>query len=140
MAYLNRVTLIGNLGKDPETRFMPNGDAVANLSLATVETWKDKDGERQEKTEWHRVIFYRKLAEVAGKYLKKGNPLYVEGRLQTRQWTDKNNQERYITEIIGADLKMLGQPSSGSKGASKKSSGNRSKQSRLDDDDNDEPF
>lgn len=135
-AYLNRVTLIGNLGKDPETRFMPNGDAVANLSLATVESWKDKDGELQEKTEWHRVIFYRKQAEVAGKYLKKGSSVFIEGRLATRKWTDKNGRDNYITETIGTDLKMLGTPDGAKSG--KKPAG-KPRQSRPDDDD-DEPF
>ena len=108
MASVNKVTLIGNLGKDPETRYMPNGDAVTNITLATTDTWKDKNGEKQEKTEWHRVTFYRKLAEIAGQYLKKGAPVYVEGRLETRKWTDKEGIERYTTEIIAHDMKMLG--------------------------------
>ncbi len=115
MASVNKVILIGNLGKDPETRYMPNGDAVTNITLATTETWKDKNGEKQEKTEWHRVTFYRKLAEIAGEYLKKGRPVYVEGRLETRKWTDKAGAERYTTEIIASDMKMLGsKPGSGS--------------------------
>jgi len=115
MASVNKVILIGNLGKDPETRYMPNGDAVTNITLATTETWKDKSGEKQEKTEWHRVTFYRKLAEIAGEYLKKGRPVYVEGRLETRKWTDKAGVERYTTEIIANDMKMLGsKPGSGS--------------------------
>jgi single-strand DNA-binding protein len=108
MASVNKVILIGNLGKDPETRYMQNGDAVTNITLATTETWKDKNGEKQEKTEWHRVTFYRKLAEIAGEYLKKGRPVYVEGRLETRKWTDKSGAERYTTEIIASDMKMLG--------------------------------
>ncbi len=108
MASVNKVILIGNLGKDPETRYMPNGEAVTNITLATTETWKDKSGEKQEKTEWHRVTFYRKLAEIAGEYLKKGRPVYVEGRLETRKWTDKAGVERYTTEIIASDMKMLG--------------------------------
>ena len=115
MASVNKVILIGNLGKDPETRYMPNGDAVTNITLATTETWKDKNGEKQEKTEWHRVTFYRKLAEIAGEYLKKGRPVYVEGRLETRKWTDKAGVERYTTDIIASDMKMLGtRPGSGS--------------------------
>ncbi|MDQ3185444.1 MAG: single-stranded DNA-binding protein [Pseudomonadota bacterium] len=115
MASVNKVILIGNLGKDPETRYMPNGDAVTNITLATTEAWKDKNGEKQEKTEWHRVTFYRKLAEIAGEYLKKGRPVYVEGRLETRKWTDKAGAERYTTEIIASDMKMLGsKPGSGS--------------------------
>src|SRR5687768_14235347 len=108
MASVNKVLLIGNLGKDPETRYMPTGDAVTNITLATTETWKDKNGEKQEKTEWHRVTFYRKLAEIAGEYLKKGRPVYVEGRLETRKWTDKAGVERYTTDVIATDMKMLG--------------------------------
>ena len=108
MASVNKVILIGNLGKDPETRYMPNGDAVTNITLATTENWKDKNGEKQEKTEWHRVTFYRKLAEIAGEYLKKGRPVYVEGRLETRKWTDKAGVERYTTDVIATDMKMLG--------------------------------
>jgi single-strand DNA-binding protein len=108
MASLNKVTLIGNLGQDPEVRYMPNGDAVTNITLATTEVWKDKNGEKQEKTEWHRVTFYRKLAEIAGEYLKKGRQIYVEGRLETRKWTDKEGKDRYTTEIIANEMKMLG--------------------------------
>lgn len=108
MASVNKVILIGNLGKDPETRYMSSGDAVTNISMATTDVWKDKNGEKREKTEWHRVTFYRKLAEIAGEYLKKGRPVYVEGRLETRKWTDKNGIDRYTTEIIATDMKMLG--------------------------------
>lgn len=115
MASVNKVILIGNLGKDPETRYMSNGDAVTNITLATTDTWKDKNGEKQEKTEWHRVTFYRKLAEIAGEYLKKGRSVYIEGRLETRKWTDKAGIERYTTDIIASDMKMLGnRPGSGS--------------------------
>lgn len=110
MASVNKVILIGNLGQNPEVRYMPNGDAVANISVATTDTWKDKvTGERQEKTEWHRVVFYRKLAEIVAEYLKKGAPVYVEGSLHTRQWTDKAGIERYQTEIIASEMRMLGQ-------------------------------
>src|SRR3990170_3281731 len=108
MASVNKVILIGNLGKDPETRYMPNGEAVTNITLATTETWKDKSGEKQEKTEWHRVTFYRKLAEIAGEYLKKGSQVYVEGRLETRKWQDKEGKDRYTTEIIADRMQMLG--------------------------------
>src|SRR5687768_3538613 len=108
MASVNKVILIGNLGKDPETRYMPNGDAVTNITLATTETWKDKNGEKQEKTEWHRVVFYDKLAEIAGEYLKKGRSVYVEGRLKTRKWQDKDGVEKYTTEIVATDMQMLG--------------------------------
>lgn len=111
MASVNKVIIIGNLGKDPETRYMPNGDAVTNITVATTETWKDKNGERQEKTEWHRVTFYRKLAEVAGEYLKKGMSVYVEGKLETTKWTDKAGIERYTTNIIASEMKMMGKKS-----------------------------
>lgn len=106
---VNRVILVGRLGKDVETKFMTSGDAVANASLATSETWKDKNGEKQEKTEWHSLVFYRRLAEIAGEYLKKGAQIYVEGKLQTRKWQDKETgQDRYMTEIIVNEMKMLG--------------------------------
>lgn len=108
MASLNRVLIIGHLGRDPETRFLPNGDAVCNVSIATTETWKDKSGERQEKTEWHRVTFYRRLAEIAGEYLKKGSQVYVEGRIETRKYQGKDGTEKYSTEIIASEMKMLG--------------------------------
>jgi single-strand DNA-binding protein len=106
---VNKVILIGYLGKDPVSKIMPNGDAVTNTSLATSESWKDKNGDKQEKTEWHNLTFYRKLAEIAGQYLKKGSLIYVEGKLQTRKWQDKETgQDRYTTEIIVSEMKMLG--------------------------------
>lgn len=109
MASLNRVTLIGNLGADPESRFVPSGDAICNIRVATSETWKDKQtGERKESVEWHRISFYGKLAEIAGQYLRKGSQVYVEGSLRTRKWTDKDGQERYSTEIRADEMKMLG--------------------------------
>lgn len=108
MASVNKVILIGNLGKDPETRYMPEGGAVTNLSLATTEKWKDKSGEQQEKTEWHRVSLFGKLAEIAGEYLKKGGQVYIEGRLQTRKWQDKDGQDKYTTEVVGNVMQMLG--------------------------------
>lgn len=108
MASVNKVILIGNLGRDPEVRFMPNGDAVCNFSIATTESWKDKAGQKQEKTEWHNIVMYRKLAEIAGEYLKKGRQVYLEGRLQTRKWQDKDNNDRYTTEIIADQMQMLG--------------------------------
>ena len=107
MASVNKVILVGNLGKDPEVRFMPNGEAVCNFSIATTENWKDKSGAKQEKTEWHNIVMYRKLAEIAGEYLKKGRPVYVEGRLQTRKW-EKDGVTRYSTEIIADSMQMLG--------------------------------
>jgi len=108
MASVNKVILVGNLGKDPESRFMSNGDAVTNITLATTDTWKDKNGEKQEKTEWHQIVFYRKLAEIVSEYCRKGQSVYVEGRLETRKWTDKNGVERYTTQIIADQMKMLG--------------------------------
>ena len=109
MASVNKVILVGNLGADPETRYMPNGDAVANIRLATTESWKDKaSGEKREITEWHRVVFYRKLAEIVGQYLKKGSSVYVEGRIRTRKWQDKEGQDRYTTEIEATEMQMLG--------------------------------
>lgn len=114
MATLNKVTLIGYLGHDPEMRYTAGGDAVAHLALATTETWKDKtSGEKKEATEWHRVVLYRKLGEIAGQYLKKGSLVYIEGRLQTRKWTGKDDVDRYTTEIIADDMRMLGARPSG---------------------------
>ena len=121
MASVNKVILVGNLGADPETRYMPNGDAVANIRLATTESWKDKDsGEKKEITEWHRVVFYRKLAEIVGQYLKKGSSVYIEGRIRTRKWQDKEGQERYTTEIEANEMQMLGGKPSGESAPSEK--------------------
>jgi single-strand DNA-binding protein len=108
MASVNKVILIGNLGRDPEIRYMPSGDAVANLNIATTEKWKDKGGEMQEQTEWHRVAFFGRQAEICGEYLRKGSSVYIEGRLQTRKWQDKDGNERYTTEIRGDRMQMLG--------------------------------
>lgn len=108
MASVNKAILIGNLGKDPDVRYSPDGSAITNITLATTETWKDKSGEKQEKTEWHRVAFFGKLAEIAGEYLKKGSQVYVEGRIQTRKWQDKDGQDRYTTEIVADKMQMLG--------------------------------
>ena len=108
MASVNKVILVGNLGRDPEMRYMPNGEAVCNFSIATTDSWKDKSGQKQERTEWHNIVMYRKLAEIAGEYLKKGRPVYVEGRLQTRKWQTKEGQDRYTTEIIADQMQMLG--------------------------------
>lgn len=107
MSSLNKVCLIGNLGNDPEMRYTVDGVAIANLSIATSERWKDKDGKKQEKTEWHRIVFYKGLAEVAGEYLKKGAMIYLEGKLRTREWEDKEGIKRFTTEITGNLLKML---------------------------------
>ncbi len=108
MASVNKVILVGNLGRDPEVRYMPSGDAIANLSVATTDTWKGKDGERQEATEWHRVVFFGRQAEICGQYLKKGSQIYVEGSLRTRKYQDKEGQDRYTTEIRGDRMQMLG--------------------------------
>ena len=108
-ASVNKVILIGNLGKDPETRYTPDGAAITNITLATTDTWKDKaTGEKKEATEWHRVSFFGRLAEVAGQYLKKGRPVYIEGRIRTRKWQDKEGVDRYSTDIIADEMKMLG--------------------------------
>ena len=109
MASINKVILVGNLGRDPETRYMPEGGAVTNVSIATTDTWKDKtSGEKKEATEWHRVVFFNRLAEIAGEYLKKGSQVYVEGRLRTRKWQDKEGQDKYTTEIVCDTMQMLG--------------------------------
>ncbi|MDU4440448.1 MAG: single-stranded DNA-binding protein [Haemophilus parainfluenzae] len=109
MAGINKVIIVGHLGNNPEMRSMPNGEAVANISVATSEAWTDKNtGERREVTEWHRIVFYRKLAEICGQYLKKGAQVYIEGRLRTRKWQDQNGQDRYTTEIQGDVMQMLG--------------------------------
>ena len=114
---VNKVILVGRLGKDPETRYMPNGEAVTNCTLATSENWKDKAGEKQEKTEWHNLTFYRRLAEIAGEYLKKGSMIYVEGKLATRKWQDKEGKDRYTTDIIVGEMQMLSSKSGSSGGS-----------------------
>ncbi|MBT8113509.1 MAG: single-stranded DNA-binding protein, partial [Gammaproteobacteria bacterium] len=106
---VNKVILVGNLGQDPEIKYMPSGQAVCNISIATTESWNDKtSGEKVEKTEWHRVVFFRRLAEIAGEYLRKGSQVYVEGRLQTRKWQDQSGNDRYTTEIVANEMQMLG--------------------------------
>ena len=119
MASVNKVILIGNLGADPETRYLPSGDAVTNLRLATTDVWKDKSGEKQEHTEWHRISFFGKLAEIAGEYLKKGSPVYVEGRIRTRKWQDKEGQDRYSTEIVADRMQLLGGRGTGAESAAR---------------------
>lgn len=116
MASVNKVILIGNLGADPEVRYTTGGDAITSIRVATTEVWKDKNGEKQERTEWHRVVFFGKTAEIAGEYLKKGSQVYVEGRLQTRKWQDKDGQDRYTTEIVADRMQMLGGRAGGSAG------------------------
>jgi len=105
---VNKCILIGNIGKDPETRYMPNGNAVTNITMATSESWKDKEtGQKQESTEWHRVVFFNKLAEIAGEYLRKGSKIYIEGALKTRKWQDQSGQDKYTTEIVASTMQML---------------------------------
>jgi single-strand DNA-binding protein len=114
MASINKVILIGNLGRDPELRYFPNGGSICNITLATTRGWKNKEsGERQEETEWHRIVLRDRLAEIAGEYLKKGRPVYIEGRLKTRKWTDKEGKDNYTTEIIAEEMQMLGGRDSG---------------------------
>ncbi len=109
MASINKVILVGNLGADPETRYTASGDAVCNIRIATTDSWKDKSsGEKREATEWHRVVFYRRLAEIAGQYLKKGSQVYIEGRIKTRKWQNKEGQDQYTTEIEATEMQMLG--------------------------------
>jgi len=117
MASVNKVILVGNLGRDPETRYSPDGAAITNVSVATTSQWKDKNtGEKREETEWHRVAFFGRLAEIAGEYLKKGSQVYVEGRLRTRKWQDKDGQDRYTTEIVADAMQMLGTRGGGAGG------------------------
>jgi len=114
---VNKVIVVGNLGKDPEMRYMPSGGAVANLTIATSESWKDKNtGEQREETEWHRVVMFNRLGEIAGEYLKKGSKIYIEGRLKTRKWQDNNGQDRYTTEIVASEMQMLDSRGSGGGG------------------------
>jgi len=166
MASVNKVILIGNLGRDPETRYTTGGDAITNLNIATSEQWKDKSGEKQERTEWHRVVLFGRQAEIAGEYLKKGRSVYIEGRLQTRKYTDKDGVEKYSTEIVGDRMQLLGsrdgggggdadfggesgprpgggggaRPSGGGSGGGGAKSGGAPKRSNPDDLDDDIPF
>ena len=151
MASVNKVIIVGNLGADPETRFLPSGEAVANIRVATTETWKDKQsGEKKEATEWHRIAFFGRLAEIAGEYLKKGSQVYVEGSLRTRKWQDKDGQDRYTTEIRGDVMKMLGRREGGgepraessmpSKSAEPKAAAGKKPGGKFDDLEDDIPF
>ncbi|HEC18383.1 MAG TPA: single-stranded DNA-binding protein [Gammaproteobacteria bacterium] len=124
---VNKVILIGNLGQDPEVKYMPNGGAVTNVTIATSESWKDKNtGEQKENTEWHRVVFFRRLAEIAGEYLKKGSKVYIEGKLQTRKWQDQQGNDRYTTEIIANEMQMLDSRGGGGGGSFNPSAGQSS--------------
>src|SRR5688572_21032685 len=150
MASVNKVIIVGNLGADPETRFLPSGEAVCNLRVATTDRWKDKtSGEMKEATEWHRVAFFGRLAEVAGEYLKKGSQVYVEGSLRTRKWQDKDGQDRYSTEIRGDVMQMLGrregggeprEPAMEAKGAEAKGPAPKKPAGKFDDLEDDIPF
>lgn len=118
MASVNKAIVLGNVGQDPEIRYTANGDAVCNFSIATTDTWKDKNGQRQERTEWHNIVMYRKLAEIAGEYVRKGSSIYIEGRIQTRKWQTKDGQDRYTTEIIADQMQMLGNRQNGERSQS----------------------
>jgi len=149
---INKVIIVGNLGQDPETRHMPSGGAVTNVSIATSETWKDKQtGDQKENTEWHRVVFFNRLAEIAGEYLKKGSKVYVEGRLQTRKWQGQDGQDRYTTEIVANEMQMLDSRGGGGGGnygggsgaeqpAAPQSEGAPAQPKNFDDFDDDIPF
>ena len=130
MAGVNKVITLGHLGKDPEMRYMADGKAVANFSLATSETFKDKEGNKQERTEWHRIVLWGRLAEIAGEYLRKGSMAYIEGRLQTRKWTDKEGQEKYVTEIIGDRLQLVGSKNGNGESNQSRSSGSSQPENR----------
>ena len=144
---VNKVTLIGNLGADPEVRYTANGSAVANIRLATAESWRDREsGENQERTEWHRVVFFSRLAEIVGEYLKKGSQVYIEGRLQTRKWQDRDGNDRYTTEIVANEMQMLGGRGGGggfdapSQSSSPSPAQNSNNEPPMDDFDDDIPF
>ena len=146
---VNKVILLGNLGNDPEVRYTASGSAVANVSLATTEQWKDREsGEQQEKTEWHRIVFFGRLAEIVGEYLRKGSQIYVEGRLQTRKWQDRDGNDKYTTEIVANEMQMLGGGGGGSRssggGMDQRPASNEASQSKQpaggDDFDDDIPF
>ena len=139
---INKVIILGNLGSEPDARYMPNGNAVTNISVATTDSWKDKESqERIEKTEWHRVVFFGRLAEIASEYLKKGSQVYVEGRLQTRKWEDKEGNDRWTTEIVAKDMQMLGERISSSSNSNNFSTPkNNSSEFASDDFDDDIPF
>ena len=140
MASVNKAIILGNLGKDPEMRYLPSGEAVATFSIATTETWKDKSGSKQERTDWHRVEFIGKLAEVCGEYLKKGAPVYVEGRIQYDKWTDKENVEKTMTKIRGDRMQMLGGRSDGESRPTPQKDTATQPRSKLDDFEDDIPF
>lgn len=134
---LNKVTLIGNVGAEPEGKFLPSGEPVSNLRIATSEQWKDKQGNKQERTEWHSVVFFGKLAEIVNEYAHKGKQIYVEGSLRTRKWQDKEGNDRYTTEIVGKEMKLLGNRTGDAEDAPRKAP---AKPQKADDEDNSVPF
>ena len=128
---VNKVILVGNCGKDPETRYMPSGGAVTNVSIATSESWKDKQsGETKERTEWHNIVFFNRLAEVVGEYVRKGSQIYIEGSLRTRKWQDKNGQDKYTTEVVASEMQMLGSRQGGGDSYAPAQSSNQSSQAQ----------
>jgi single-strand DNA-binding protein len=139
---INKVILIGNLGKDPETKYMPSGEAVTNLTLATSETWKDKQtGQPQERTEWHKIVFFKRLAEIAGEYLTKGSKVYIEGSLRTRKWQDQSGQDKYSTEIVANEMQMLdARPAGGQSGSKQQQEERQANEPVVDGFDDDIPF
>ncbi len=142
MGSVNKVILIGNLGQDPELKYMPNGDAVCNFTLATTDSWKNRDGEQQDRTEWHRIVAYRRLAEICGEYLKKGKQVFIEGRIRTRSWDDKEGIKRYTTEILADQMTMLGRKDDELNGGgySPPASGGQQQKPSKPDDEDDLPF
>lgn len=138
---INKVILVGNLGQDPDTRYMPNGKAVTNIRIATSEQWKDREsGDQKEKTEWHTVVLFDKLGEIAGEYLRKGSQVYIEGSLRTRKWQDKEGKDRYSTEIVARDMQMLGGRAQGGERPARQESAPASEPAPADFDDSDIPF
>lgn len=140
MSGINKAIIVGNLGQDPELKYLPNGDAVCNFTVATSESWKDRDGNQQERTEWHRIVAFRRLAEICGEYLKKGKQVYIEGRIQTRSWEDKDGVKRYTTEIVANQMQMLGRRDEETGGEVTSPPPDESSVPPAKDDENDLPF
>lgn len=140
MASVNKAILVGNLGRDPELKYMPNGDAVCNFSIATTDSWKDRDGNPQDKTEWHNIVAFRKLAEICGEYLKKGKQVYIEGKIQTRSWEDKDGVKKYTTEIVANQMQMLGRRDEAIEDSYSPPPSAPSEPPKTNDDDDDLPF
>ncbi|MFC1565284.1 single-stranded DNA-binding protein [candidate division KSB1 bacterium] len=140
MGSVNKVILIGNLGQDPELKYMPNGDAVCNFTIATTDSWKNREGEQQDRTEWHRIVAFRRLAEICGEYLKKGKQVFVEGRIRTRSWDDKDGIKRYTTEVIADSMTMLGRKDDDNSGSNYNSSSGTSGKPEKFEEEDDLPF